>query len=116
MNNKVRNIHGQNIIDILELLSSEELQLQYEKNVPHVDITNELVCMWFDDFYLPESKYVCESFTSEELKELKKFNEFYDDKFELLPDSQGTVLTWLKNKAWRDIMAEAQKTLRKLKT
>ena len=116
MNSKVRNLHGKNIIFILELLSSEELQLEYEKNVPRVDITNELVCMWFDDFYFPDDKMISESFSVEELEELIKFNKFYDDRFKLLPESNGTVLTWLGDQTWRDIMTEAQNTLVKLKT
>jgi len=55
MNSKVRNIYGENIIFILEIISSEKLQLEYEKNVPHVDITNELVCIFTFykfDFYI----------------------------------------------------------------
>ena len=116
MDNKVRNIHAQNIINILELISSEKLQLKYEKDVPHVDITNELVSMWFDDAYFPEDKSVCESFSTEELDELKKFNKFYDDRFNLLPESNGTVLTWLADKTWKEIMFKAQSTLIKLKT
>lgn len=116
MNSKIRNIYGKNIIFILELLSSEELQLQYEKNVPRVDITNELVCMWFDDYYFPDDEMIGQSFSVEELEELRKFNKFYDDRFKLLPESKGTVLTWLGNKTWQEIMAEAQNTLLKLKT
>ena len=39
------------IRELLQLLATEEEQLAYERNVPHVDITAELVCMWFNDLY-----------------------------------------------------------------
>jgi hypothetical protein len=40
-------IHGPRakIHVLLCLLSSEDQQLAYERNVPHVDITAELLCM-----------------------------------------------------------------------
>ena len=34
-------------IEQLQLLASEAEQLEYERNVPQVDITNELLCGWF---------------------------------------------------------------------
>ncbi len=43
--------YREEIRNFLHLLGSEEEQLAYERNVPHVDITAELLCMWFDDFY-----------------------------------------------------------------
>lgn len=38
-------------IDLLKTLSSEKEQINYQKNVPHVYVPDELICQWFDDFY-----------------------------------------------------------------
>jgi len=55
------------IIEILQLLASEEPQLAYERDVPHVDITSELLCMWFDDQYHPDDAFFVSCFTADEL-------------------------------------------------
>lgn len=44
-----------NIIGLLELWSSKEEQLEYQKNVPIAQVSAELFCQW-DDFYHPETK------------------------------------------------------------
>ena len=36
---------------VLETLASEEEQLAYERAVPHVDVTAELVEQWFTDLF-----------------------------------------------------------------
>ena len=99
------------IIDLLKLLASEELQLAYEKNVPHVDITAELLFMWFNDQYHPGEAFFASCFTADELAALERFNRFYEERVDKLPESQGTVRTWLTNPVWREIMREAQKTI-----
>ena len=98
------------IVDLLKLLSSEEEQLAYERNVPHVDITAELRCMWFDDLYCPEDAFFRSCFTARELEALAQFHEFYASRKKLLPESRGTVRTWLAFPVWREIMLEAKKT------
>jgi hypothetical protein len=98
--------------DELELLASEEEQLAYEKNVPHVDITTELKCGWFDDSYHPDDKNFCSCFSENELEVLARFSNFYDSRCSLLPESNGTVRTWLQTPVWREVMREAQLTLK----
>ena len=95
----------------LEVLSSEAEQLEYEKNVPFVDITVELLCGWSDDSYYPDDDEFKSWFTEAELEATSAFNEFFDERIPLLPESNGTVQSWLNCPAWREIMAEAQKTL-----
>ena len=96
--------------EILSLLASEEAQLDYEKNVPYVNITAELVCMWFDDLYHPDESWFRAEFTEDELTALAEFNRFYDDREKQLPESRGTVRTWLANPIWREIMSKAHET------
>jgi hypothetical protein len=102
-----------NIIEILELLGSEEKQLAYERDVPHVDITAELVCMWFNDQYHPDRGFEA-LFSSDELAALARFHRFYDERVDRLPESQGTVRTWLADPLWREIMQQAQTTLKQI--
>jgi hypothetical protein len=95
----------------LGLLASEKEQLEYEKNVPHVDITAELLCGWFDDSYHPDDEGFRSCFESHELEVLARFNRFYDERTSKLPESKGTVRTWLETPVWREVMREAQSTL-----
>jgi hypothetical protein len=99
------------IIEILELIASEEQQLSYERNVPHVDITVELLSMWFDDQYHPDDAFFRSCFTADELAALAEFQRFYDERCKKLPESEGTVRTWLASPVWREIMRKAHETV-----
>jgi hypothetical protein len=101
------------IIELLQLFASEEQQLAYEADVPHVDITAELVCMWFNDQYDPKQPDF-ESFTPAELAALDEFHRFYDVRVDRLPESQGTVRTWLDSPIWREVMEQARRTLERV--
>jgi hypothetical protein len=62
----------------LEMLASEEAQLEYEANVPHVDITRELVEGWFSDSYHPNDSKFAGCFSEAELQALGEFNSQFD--------------------------------------
>jgi len=102
-----------NIIEILELLASEENQLAYERDVPHVDITAELVSMWFKDQY-QLGKGFDAFFSPDELAALARFHRFDDERVDRLPERKGTVRTWLADSLWRQIMQQAEATLRQI--
>ena len=95
----------------LEMLSSEEKQFEYERMVPRVDITKELVSGWFDDSYHPSDASFVETFQLEELKLLAQFNELYKRRLAQLPPSHGTVRSWLVAPEWREVMNGAASTL-----
>jgi hypothetical protein len=103
----------QRVIEMLQLFASEDQQLAYERDVPHVDMTVELVCMWFDDQYRPKRHFES-CFRTEELAALDEFHNFYDHRVGQLPESQGTVRTWLASPVWREVMEQARKTLERL--
>ena len=44
------------------------------------------------------------------------FHRFYDERHCRLPESLGTVRTWLASPAWREIMRKAQETLARIAT
>jgi hypothetical protein len=99
------------IIGVLEQLASETDQLDYERNVPHVDITAELLCRWFDDSYHPNDPGFRSCFTEAELLAMSEFDTFYSERTGLLPKSNGTVRTWLASPVWREVMHQASQTL-----
>jgi hypothetical protein len=100
--------------ELLQLLACEDEQLAYERSVPHVDITVELVCMWFDDLY--DEKYAASdpAFTDVERAALAEFHQFYEKRYWRLPKRCGTVRTWLANPIWQEIMRKADETLSQL--
>jgi hypothetical protein len=98
------------IIGILELLASQEQQLAYERNLPHMDISAELLCMWFDDHYRPDDMFFSSCFTADELAVLAEFHRFYEERSKQLPESHGTIRTWLASRVWREIMSRADET------
>jgi hypothetical protein len=101
------------IVELLQLFASEEQQLAYERDVPHVDITAELVCMWFNDQYHPGRGFD-QFFSPDELAALDEFHRFYDQRVNRLPESQGTVRTWLASPVWREVMEQARRTLERV--
>ena len=106
--------HRARVREELSLFASAEEQLKYEANVPHVDITAELLCGWFDDSYYPNDPVFISCFSSAELEALADFTGYFDARMDGLPESMGTVNTWLKNPAWQEVMREASRTLSKI--
>ena len=102
------------IIEVLRLLSSPSDQLAYERRVPNVPVTTELLSMWFDDTYLPESQAFRECFSKEELSALAAFNEFYDEQSRLLPEPRNGLADWLKDEVWHKVMRQASDLLTKM--
>jgi len=98
-------------IELLELLSSADLQLDYERRVPHISVSVELVCMWFDDFYFPRDKFFKLCFSKEELEVLAAFNKYYDEHEKTLPKAPPRIADWLQNETWQGIMKEAANAL-----
>lgn len=98
-----------NILETLRNLSSKELQIEYQKNVPIADVPSELLCSWFDDNYFPNEKIFIESFSIDELKILKDFNNFLSLHEKKLPDTDDIKL-WHVNSSWISICEEAKKT------
>ena len=94
------------ILELLELLRDATAQERYEDTVPIADVPSELLCMWFDDSYLPDSPAFQAAFTATELDALAEFDRFYDSRAGALP-SGGGVRALHRSKAWAEIMAAA---------
>lgn len=99
--------HRANIINVLQLIAAPTDQLRYQANAP-VNVANELVNQWFDDFYQPTSPQFASEFSSRELEQLTEFNRFFDERVSLLP---GSLAEMLKVAAWSEVVAKANAVL-----
>lgn len=95
--------HRVNIINLLNLIASRSEQLEYQESAP-VNVVNELVNQWFDDFYHPADIRFASQFSADELVLLKRFDAYYNERLALLPDSLDGLL---RNRAWGEVMAYA---------
>jgi hypothetical protein len=103
--------HRVNMINTIQLIASVKDQVEYQNSAP-VNVANELVNQWFDDFYHPtDSQFVCE-FSETEHKVLFDFNSFFDCRVKDLPDTLGEMLV---SPVWQDIVLRAEKVLDELK-
>lgn len=92
--------HRVNIINTLNLIASSNDQIEYSKAVP-VNVANELVNQWFDDFYHPTDAQFAREFSVDEMVQLAKFTAYYDERVSLLPDSLEKVLI---TPAWGEVI------------
>ncbi|KQZ35134.1 hypothetical protein [Duganella sp. Root1480D1] len=99
--------HRVNIINLLNLIASKVEQLEYIRMAP-VNVAHELVNQWFDDFYHPNDEHFAREFSIEELNLMKHFNDFYETKLPLLPDSADKLMS---TPAWNEVMAQAGEVL-----
>ncbi len=99
-----------NAIELLELLSSLENQLEYQENVPIADVPSELVCMWFDDFYHLTEDFK-QAFSASELEVLASFNKFYEFNSKKLPSPEEGLKALQSNESWLEIAKRAKATL-----
>ena len=95
------------IVDLLQLLPSPERQREYEQTVPKVSVPTELLCMWFEDNYLPASAAFRLGFSPRELEAMAVFNNYFADHEKLLPDAPNGIQGWLGTEAWQGITWEA---------
>ncbi len=107
-----------NLINILQLLASPELQKKYNNDVPQACIPDELIAQWFDDFFFPDNDEFISIFSDYEWGELMEFHELFKDHLATLPrdfESMKDNLGWavvlnaaskvLDNLGWRELVA-----------
>jgi hypothetical protein len=97
------------VMEVLELLSSSKKQFEYADRLPNISILTELVCLWFDDIYIPDNSFK-QCFSEEELAAMAAFNTYFEKQYKLLPDHVG-IPELLKNENWQQIMGQARQTL-----
>jgi hypothetical protein len=104
-----------NIFEILDLWSSKESQIEFQKNVPIAHVSDELFNIW-DDNYYPESEIHKIAFTEKEREILEKFNMLLnmisDNTPQNLPNLDEFVLTneWIElNALAKEVIIEMKK-------
>ena len=101
------------VIEILDLIGDYNQQIEYAKTMGDYIAIQEMICMWFDDIYGPESENFRKGFTEIELNILKEFNDYYDSIHKTLPDQDIQTLHIDQN--WEKLVRLAQKTGNELK-
>ncbi|MBX7149709.1 hypothetical protein K1X76_11610 [bacterium] len=105
----------QTILEALQLHSCLEEQIEYQKKVPIADVTAELVCIWFDDLYHPDTDLFRQSFTDDEVGILGEFNDFYAARRNFLPATRD-VNELHQSAIWIEIVNKAQRALSQLRS
>lgn len=95
-----------NVIDILDLLSDYEAQKDYAYKVSDYIAIQEMICMWFDDNYNPDSSNFIKGFSDNELAMLKDFNDYYDSISDSLP--KDNIRTLQINENWEKLIGKAR--------
>ena len=101
----------EHMIELLKTIASPAMQKAYESNAPIANVPDELVCQWFHDFH-PATELFRSSFSNNEIRELTRFNEFYDARVESIPDG-GDVAKLQTNKEWLEVQTFANDVLNK---
>ncbi len=101
------------IADLIKTISDPSEQFGYEANVPIANVPAELICMWFDDLYHPETELFRNSFSADERKALADFHDYYDARADKIPDDGG-VDALQKSAEWLEVQERANVLLREL--
>lgn len=103
-----------NIIGVLQLWSSKEKQLEYQKAVPNTQVSTELFEQW-NDFYTPTAEVMKQAFDKSELKLLEKFDKIITDKFKELNNSIPDLNEFIKASEWKELNLLSKKILTNLR-
>ena len=91
----------QNVLNILDLWSSKEVQLEYQKNVPIAQVSDELFCQWADDFYHPDSRQFKIAFNEIERDVLAEFDKTLNFICEKTPNNLPDIVQFVKTTEWK---------------
>jgi uncharacterized protein YbaR (Trm112 family) len=104
----------QNLLDVLELWTSKEQQLEYQANVPIAQVTAELICQWADDYYYPETKHFKLAFDENERTVLADFDKVLNNIVDNIPAPLPSLNDFINTNDWLVISQAAIATLTKL--
>ena len=68
-----------NVIEDLQTLASPAAQLKFQRDVPFVNVSVELICNWFDGHYFPDAPEFVALFSEDEWKALAEFSALFDE-------------------------------------
>ncbi|MBB6611039.1 hypothetical protein H7F15_08325 [Pontibacter sp. Tf4] len=103
------------ILEVIELWSSKEAQLEYQKNVPFADVSAELFGQW-DVLYNPDDRLFKMAFNASEQNLLSVFEKVLTREFtRVSPYNVPDIEQFVYTLEWREINKEAVALLKKLK-
>jgi lysophospholipase L1-like esterase len=102
------------ISDVLQLIAEAEVQVEYQRQAPHVDVASELFNQW-DDAYHPTYDEFRRQFETEELLALEAFAELIDVVAAETPQRLPALTEFIKTAAWRRLSAGARLARRALR-
>lgn len=110
-----RNMRRQHVCQVLDLLADANKQLQYQRDVPHVEVSIELPSLWFDDTYHPESSGFQEAFSRPELQALARFSDTFDHALEALGRPVPPIDEIQSHPSWKRMAAMATAVLDRIR-
>lgn len=105
------------MIEYWKLVSSFVAQQEYQKNVPHVFVPNEIICQWedwqtFDD---PAGQFSPPVFSAEESAAIVAFHQLWLGVAASTPDPLPQLDELKMNAEWKKLMTGAEEALRVFK-
>jgi len=105
----------QNVLNVLDMWSSKEGQLEYQKNVPIAQVSAELFCQWVDDSYHPDSRQFKMAFNEKEREVLTDFDKTLNFISEKTPNDLPDILEFVKTNEWQIVNQAAIDAVKKIK-
>ncbi|MCB9540072.1 MAG: hypothetical protein H6704_27985 [Myxococcales bacterium] len=102
------------VVEVLELIASEESQLEYQTQAPGVHVAHEIFNQW-EDWYRPSAEYFPLAFTAEELEVLRAFHEVYEQVCAETPQILPPIGLFVATEAWRRYSRAAHHALGRLR-
>lgn len=103
-----------NIIDVLQLWTSKDQQLEYQKTDPIVQVSAELFGQW-EDFYTPDTEVLKEAFKPYELELLEKFDKELSDRVNKSNSFLPDIKEYIKTDDWKALNLLAKEIISDLK-
>ncbi|MCE4564480.1 hypothetical protein INQ51_09170 [Maribellus sp. CM-23] len=104
-----------NVFGVIDLWASKESQLEYQRNVPIAQVSNELFCQW-EDYYFPASDDFRQTFNSTELKLLSEFDETLNAIADITPKNLPLIDEFIETEEWKTVNNKAIEIKNKLNT
>ncbi len=103
----------ENILNCLDLWTSKNKQLEYQKRVSIADVSVELFCGW-DDFYHPDNIDFMKTFNEQERQALADFDRILTEIADTTPKELPNILEFVQTEEWKKLNLVATETLNKI--
>jgi len=103
------------VLEVLELISSKEKQIEYQKNVSLAQVPAELFCRWGDIYLFKDDPATYKAiFSSSELNILEEFDAVLGSISEATPNELPLLTDFIATDEWKKLSDAAANALSKL--